>query len=134
MLWLNISCIGCCFGKWCCEGFRNFLNTFVFTFMEKGGLNHIILRFVWIKITTFFKRRVLIILWSFSTWKDHSMIETHRLKNVVIFIQINKSFVLSKKIILRLYFPFSILSCPGCCVGLYGKDMLSYLLCFKASL
>ena len=27
--------------------------------------------------------------------KDHSMIETHRLKNVVIFIQTNLSFVLS---------------------------------------
>ena len=61
------------------------------------------------------------------------MIEMRRLKNVI-FIQINKSFVLSRKIILRLYVPFSILSCPGCCVGLNGKDMLSYLLCFKASL
>ena len=31
--------------------------------------------------------------------KDHSIIETHRLKNVVIFIQTILSFVLSRKII-----------------------------------
>ena len=31
--------------------------------------------------------------------KDHSMIETHRLKNVVIFFQTILSFVLSRKII-----------------------------------
>ena len=31
--------------------------------------------------------------------KDHSMIETRRLKNVVIFIQIVLNFVLSRKII-----------------------------------
>ena len=37
--------------------------------------------------------------------KDHSMIETRRLKNVVIFIQTILSFVLSRKIIMES--PFS---------------------------
>ena len=44
------------------------------------------LLFIWIKIT-FFNRRISIILWSFQVEKDHSMIETRRLKNVVIIIQ-----------------------------------------------
>ena len=34
--------------------------------------------------------------------KDHSMIETRRLKNVVIFVQTIFSFVLSRKIILSI--------------------------------
>ena len=36
--------------------------------------------------------------------KDHSMIETHRLKNVAIFVQTILSFVLSRKI--RNHIPF----------------------------
>ena len=46
---------------------------------------------IFINITNF----VLIILLE----KDHSMIETRRLKNVVIFIQTILSFVLSRKIV-----------------------------------
>ena len=34
--------------------------------------------------------------------KDHSMIQTHRLKNVVIFIQTVLSFVLSRKILINI--------------------------------
>ena len=53
---------------------------------------------VWKKITTFFKRLVSVIL-----EKDHSVIETDRLKNVVIFLQTILSFVLSRKIMWKVY-------------------------------
>ena len=42
------------------------------------------------------------------TCKDHSTIETHRLKNVVIFIQTVLSFVLSRKIIFLFRFCFEV--------------------------
>ena len=42
ILQLKMLCIGCRFGKWCYKSFRNILSI-VFTFMEKGGLNHNIL-------------------------------------------------------------------------------------------
>ena len=46
-----------------------------------------------------FKRRVSIKLWSFQVEKDHSMIETRCLKNIVIFTETVLIYVLSRKII-----------------------------------